>query len=136
MLWLLLGLLSLELSSLLLLDLLHGLKEELLDIAPLVKDHLTDSFQIGAFRALHPDGLSQVFQLLMLLSDDLLVLKLQELSLLFKVSYDLCQTLLKKLDLRLKKLDLLVLLKLLLSMLLYGLTFLSQVLDGLFIVQL
>ena len=66
----------LKLSSLLLLDLLHGLEEELLDVAALVENHLTYLFKVAALLVLLPDALVKIAELLMLLSHDLLVLEL------------------------------------------------------------
>ena len=41
--------LGLELAPLLLLDLLKGLEEELLDITALIENHLAQSLQVGSF---------------------------------------------------------------------------------------
>jgi len=68
----------------------------------------------------------QVFQLFVLLADNLLVLELKELTFLFKVSNDLAKTLLEKIDLSFEKLDFLILFKLPLSMFLHGLAFLLK----------
>jgi hypothetical protein len=89
LLWYILSLLFLQLSSLLLLDLFHGLKEELLNVAPLIQNHLCDSFQVCTLHALHPNRLCQVLQLLVLFTNDLLVLELEKFSLLFEVGHDL-----------------------------------------------
>ena len=110
---------SLKLSALLLFDLLHRLEEELLDVASLVEDHLADLLQVAALLVLLPDALVQVSQLFMLLTHDLLVLELEQLSLFLKVSDNLTETLLKQVDLRLEQLDLLGFFKLALSMLLH-----------------
>ena len=88
---LVLGRLLLELASLLLLDLLQGFQEELFDVTALIKDHLGHSFQVGRFLPLHPDALSQILQLLMLLPDNLLVLKLKQLTFFLEISHDLTQ---------------------------------------------
>ena len=68
---------SLELSALLLFDLLHRLEEELLDVTSLVEDHLADLLQVAALLILLPDALVQVSQLFVLLAHDLLVLELE-----------------------------------------------------------
>jgi len=70
----------------------------LLDIASLVQDHLADGLQVGALLVFLADRLVQVFQLIVLLPDNLLVLKLQELALLFKIGHDLTKTLLEKVN--------------------------------------
>lgn len=126
---------SLKLSALLLFDLLHRLEEELLDVASLVEDHLADLLQVAALLVLLPDALVQVSQLFMLLTHDLLVLELEQLSLFLKVSDNLTETLLKQVDLRLEQLDLLGFFKLALSMLLHGHTLLLQLASCLVIVQ-
>ena len=57
----------------------------------------------------------------MLLADDLLVLELEEFPFLLEIGNDLSETLLKKFDLRLEQLDLLIFLKLLLCVLFHSL---------------
>ena len=57
----------------------------------------------------------KILELLMLLSDDLLVLELKQLALLLEIGYDLSKTFLEEIDLCLEQLDLLVLFKLTLS---------------------
>ena len=126
---------SLKLSALLLFDLLHRLEEELLDVASLVEDHLADLLQVAALLVLLPDALVQVSQLFMLLTHDLLVLELEQLSLLLKVGDNLTETLLKQVNLRLEQLDLLGFFKLALSMLLHGHALLLQLASRLVIVQ-
>ena len=124
----------LKLSPLLLLDLLHGLEEELLDVAALVENHLTYLFKVAALLVLLSDALVQIAELLVLLSHDLLVLELEQLALLLKVGDDLAKTLLKQVDLCLEQLDLLRLLKLTLSVLLHRKTLMVQFVFGLIIV--
>ena len=126
---------SLKLSALLLFDLLHRLEEELLDVASLVEDHLADLLQVAALLVLLPDALVQVSQLFMLLTHDLLVLELEQLSLFLKVGDNLTQTLFKQVDLCLEQLDLLGFFKLALSMLLHGHALLLQLASRLVIVQ-
>ena len=126
---------SLKLSALLLFDLLHRLEEELLDVASLVEDHLADLLQVAALLVLLPDALVQVSQLFMLLTHDLLVLELEQLSLFLKVGDNLTETLLKQVDLRFEQLDLLGFFKLALSMLLHGHALLLQLASRLVIVQ-
>ena len=126
---------SLKLSALLLFDLLHRLEEELLDVASLVEDHLADLLQVAALLVLLPDALVQVSQLFMLLTHDLLVLELEQLSLFLKVGDNLTQTLFKQVDLRFEQLDLLGFFKLALSMLLHGHALLLQLASRLVIVQ-
>lgn len=118
--------LCLELSSLFLLDLLHGLEEELLDVRPLIKDHLSQSFQVDAFLHLESAGLGQTLELFVLFLDDLLVLELDQLSLLFKILHDLTQRRFKQIDFGLQHLDLFVLLVLFDGNLLVALHLLSQ----------
>ena len=77
----------------------------------------------------------QILKLLVLLSDNLLVLKLKELTFFFKVGNDLTKTLLEKIDLGFKKLDFLILFKLPLSMFLHGLAFLHELTRRLIIVK-
>ena len=126
---------SLKLSALLLFDLLHRLEEELLDVASLVEDHLADLLQVAALLVLLPDALVQVSQLFVLLTHDLLVLELEQLSLFLKVGDNLTETLLKQVDLRFEQLDLLGFFKLALSMLLHGHALLLQLASRLVIVQ-
>ena len=126
---------SLELPALLLFDLFHRLEEELLDVASLVEDHLADLLQVAALLVLLPDALVQVSQLFVLLTHDLLVLELEQLSFLLKVGDNLTQTLLKQVDLRFEQLDLLGFFKLALSMLLHGHALLLQLASRLIIVQ-
>ena len=126
---------SLKLSALLLFDLLHRLEEELLDVASLVEDHLADLLQVATLLVLLPDALVQVSQLFMLLTHDLLVLELEQLSLFLKVGDNLTQTLFKQVDLRFEQLDLLGFFKLALSMLLHGHALLLQLASRLVIVQ-
>ena len=61
----------------------------------------------------------EILELLVLLSNDLLILKLEKLALFFKISDNLAQRLLQQLNLRLQKLDLLVFLELFLCVLLH-----------------
>ena len=124
----------LKLSPLLLLDLLHRLEEELLDVAALVEDHLTYLFKVAALLVLLSDALVKIAELLMLLSHDLLVLELEQLALLLKVGYDLAKTLLEQVDLRLEQLDLFRLFKLTLSVFLHRKTLLVQFVFGLIVV--
>ena len=72
----------------------------------------------------------------MLLSNDLLILELQKLTLFLKVSDDLPETFLEQLNFGLQKLDLLVLFKLFLSMLFHCHAFLAKLSHGLLVVQL
>ena len=126
---------SLKLSSLLLFDLLHRLEEELLDVASLVEDHLADLLQVATLLVLLPDALVQVSQLFVLLTHDLLVLELEQLSLFLKVGDNLTETLFEQVDLCLEQLDLLGFFKLALSMLLHGHALLLQLASRLVIVQ-
>ena len=126
---------SFKLPAFLFLDLLHGLKEELFYVASLVEDHLTDLFQIATLLVLLPDTLVQISELFVLLAHDLLILKLEQLSLFLKVSDDLAETLFKQVNLRLQQLDLLGFLELALGMLLHGHALLLQLAFRLVIVQ-
>ena len=109
----------LKLPPFLLLHLLHGLEEELLDVAALVEDHLTYLFKVAALLVLLSDALVQIAKLLVLLSHDLFVLELEQLALLLKVGDNLAKTLLEQVDLRLEQLDLLRLFELTLCVLLH-----------------
>ena len=109
--------LLLKLSSFLLLDLLHGLEEELFDVGALVQDHLANRFQVGALLVFLTDRLVEILELLLLLIHDLLVLELKQLALFLEVGDDLSQALFKEVNLGSQKLDLLVFLKLSLGML-------------------
>ena len=106
----------------------------MLDVAPLVEDHLTYLFKVAALLVLLSDALVKIAELLMLLSHDLLVLELEQLALLLKVGYDLAKTLLEQVDLRLEQLDLFRLFKLTLSVLLHRKTLLVQFVFGLIVV--
>ena len=77
----------------------------------------------------------KVFELLVLLSDDLFVLKTQKLPFFFKVSDNLAETFLQQIDLRLHQLDFLCLLELLLGQFLHCETLLFQVCQRLLVVQ-
>lgn len=88
-----------ELSTFLFLDLLHGFQEELLNVRTLVENHLTDRFQVATLLVLLSDRLTEILKLFMLLTDNLLILKLKKLAFFFEISYDLTETFLKKLDL-------------------------------------
>jgi hypothetical protein len=118
--------LRLKLSSLLLLNLLQSFQKELLNIRSLVQDHLCQSFQVDALFHLESAGLSQRLQLLILLFNDLLVLKLYQLSFFFEVLHYLRKRGLKQINLGLEHLDLFVLLILLNSNLLVTLLLLGQ----------
>lgn len=104
--------LSLEFAALLLLHLLKGLQEELLDIRPLVQNHLAHSLQIKQLCSFKPNRFLQRCQLVVLLFDDLLVLELEEFALSLEVSNDLCETLFEQVDLGFQHFDLLVLFEL------------------------
>ena len=78
----------------------------------------------------------EVLELFMLLANDLLVLELEQLTLLLEVSDNLAQALLKQVDLRLEKLNLLSLFKLALGVLLHRQALGLQLVLGLVIVQL
>ncbi len=58
----------------LLLDLLESLEEELLNITALVEDNLTEGLDLAQLRVLGTHNLPQVDQLLLLVTDYLLVL--------------------------------------------------------------
>jgi len=83
--------LGLQFSSLFFLHLLECLQEKLLNIRPLIKDHLRQGFQIDAFFHFESTRFSQTFELLILLLDDLLVLKLYQFSFFFKILNDLAE---------------------------------------------
>ena len=87
--------LLLKLSSFLLLDLLHGLEEELFDVGALVQYHLANRFQVRALLVFLTDRLVEIFELLLLLVHNLLVLELKQFSLFLEVGDDLSQTLFK-----------------------------------------
>ena len=76
----------------------------------------------------------QILKLFMLLSNDLLILELEQLSLLLKVGNDLSQTFLEKFNLGFEQFNLFVLFKLFLGMLLHRHTLLFQVILSLVIV--
>lgn len=88
-----------KLSTFLFFDLLHGFQEKLLNVRALVENHLTNRFQVATFLILLSDRFVEILKLLMLLTDNLLVLKLKKLAFFFEISYDLAETFFKKLDL-------------------------------------
>ena len=73
---------------------LHRLEEELLDVGPLVKDHLAECLLVSDLLSLQAGRFLKVSLLFVLLANDLLILELEQLSLLFKVCNDLAETLL------------------------------------------
>ena len=78
----------------------------------------------------------EIFQLLLLLVHDLLVLELEQLPFFFEVGHNLPQTLLQELNLRPEKLNLLVFFELTLGVLLHRHSLLLQIVCGLLVVQL
>ena len=83
----------LALSTNLLADLLfylfEGLKEKLLHIATLIQDYLTECLDFSQLRVLRAHYLSKIDHLLLLITDDLLVLIPYQLLLFLEVLYDL-----------------------------------------------
>ena len=88
----------------LLLDLLEGFEEELLDLRSLIQDDLRQSSNIAQLLVLDSKVLPGINDLLTLLFDHRLVLVSDHLFLLLKVCDDLRQTLLEDLDLVLVRL--------------------------------
>ena len=70
-------------------DLFERLEEKLLHIAALIQDHLTECLDLSQLRVLRAHYLSKVDHLLLLITDDLLVLIPYQLLLLLKVFNDL-----------------------------------------------
>jgi hypothetical protein len=83
-----------DLASLLFFDLFEGLKEELLDVTPLIEDHLAEGLQVLQLTRLQSDTLSQPADVLTLLFDDLLTLKTQEFFFFFEIRNNFTQSLL------------------------------------------
>ena len=83
-----------------------------------------------------PDALVQVSQLLVLFPHNLLVLELEQLSLLLKIGDNLTQAFLEQVNLRLEQFNLLCFFKLALSVLLHRQTLMCQFVSSLVIVQL
>jgi hypothetical protein len=104
--------LRLEFAALLLLHLLKGLQEELLDVRALVQNHLANSLEIKQLCSFETNRLLQRCQLMVLLLNHLLVLELQEFAFFFEISDDLGETFLEQVYLCLEHFDLLVLFEL------------------------
>ena len=73
---------------------LHRFEEELLDVRPLVKDHLAEGLLVSGLLTLHTGRFCKVPLLFVLLANDLLILELEQLPFLFKVGDDLAERLL------------------------------------------
>ena len=93
--------LSTDLLADLFFDLFECLEEKLLHIAALIQDHLTERLDFSQLRVFRAHYLSKVNNLLLLITDDLLVLIPYQLLLLLKVLNDLPKRLLKNLNLSL-----------------------------------
>jgi hypothetical protein len=98
-------LLMLDLLSNFFLDLLQGLQEELLDLASLVDDDLTESSNIAEFTVFNTQVFFGVYDVFLLLLDDRVMLVTNQLLFLFEVGYDLLETAFKDLNLALVDLD-------------------------------
>lgn len=98
-------LLMLDLLSNFFLDLLQGLQEELLDLASLVDDDLTESSNIAEFTVFNTQVFFGVDDVFLLLLDDRVVLVTNQFLFLFEVGYDLLETAFKDLNLALVDLD-------------------------------
>ena len=94
-----------------LLDLFECLEEELLDFAPLAEHHLSQRSDVLELPVLSSEHLSASADVMLLILDDLLMLELQQLLLLFKVVHDLLETLLEEDDFVLQRFDLFLLLQ-------------------------
>ena len=96
------------------------------NITSLIKDHLANSLKVRSFLDLQFVWFCETFQIFILLFNDLLILKLDQLSLFFKILNNLAQTLFQQIDFCIQLFYLLILLILLHSYLLIGLDFLHQ----------
>ena len=72
----------------------------------------------------------------MLLANDLLILELEQLSLLLEICHDLAKTLLQQVNLGFQQLDLLIFFKLLLSVLFHGLSLVTKLAKSCIVVKL
>ena len=99
---------------------LERLQEELLNLGPLVKHDLGEGSDVLEFAVLVAEILLEIHDVLFLLLNNLLMLKLQQLLLLLKVIHNLLQRLLKDHDLFFQILDFLCLVESSLFVLLLG----------------
>lgn len=83
-----------DLASLLFFDLLECLKEELLDVTPLIEYHLAEGLQVLQLTRLQSDALSQPADVLTLLFDDLLTLETEEFLFFLEVGDNFTESLL------------------------------------------